>query len=179
MAKVKCAIIGSGNIGTDLMFKLERAPHLDLVALIGIDPESDGLARARERGYEAPANGIDWVRGNPDAVKTIQEIAFAAYTNHPHGMEAGLEATHYYDPPNLTYPFGSYICVVDIDKGTGQVTIRRFVAIDDCGNIINPKIVEGQVHGGLTMGLAPSLYEEISYDEAGNCLGGRCGYQLL
>ncbi|MBU6288462.1 MAG: carbon-monoxide dehydrogenase large subunit [Chloroflexi bacterium] len=127
---------------------------------------------------EADEEDLEWepgkfsVRGNPDAVKTIQEIAFAAYTNHPHGMEAGLEATHYYDPPNLTYPFGSYICVVDIDKGTGQVTIRRFVAIDDCGNIINPKIVEGQVHGGLTMGLAPSLYEEISYDEAGNCLGG-------
>ncbi len=72
-------------------------------------------------------------------------------------MEAGLEAVSYYDPPNLTYPFGSYICVVDLDKGTGEVKIRRFVAIDDCGNIINPMIVEGQIHGGLTMGLAPAL----------------------
>ena len=87
-------------------------------------------------------------------------------------MEAGLEATDYYDPPNLTFPFGSYICVVDIDKGTGQVKIRRFVAIDDCGNIINPMIVDGQIHGGLTMGLAPSLYEEISYDANGNNLAG-------
>jgi len=87
-------------------------------------------------------------------------------------MEAGLEATHYYDPPNLTFPFGSYICVVDIDRGPGQVKIRRFVAIDDCGNIINPMIVQGQVHGGLTMGMAPALLEEISYDEEGNIQGG-------
>ena len=112
------------------------------------------------------------VKGAPDRAKTIQDIAFAAYTNHPAGMEAGLEAVSYYDPPNLTYPFGSYICVVDIDKGTGEVKVRRFVAIDDCGNIINPMIVEGQVHGGLTMGLAPALFEEISYDESGNIQGG-------
>ena len=112
------------------------------------------------------------VKGAPQKAKTIQEIALAAYTNHPPGMEAGLEAVNYYDPPNLTYPFGSYIAVVDIDRGTGAVKLRRFVAIDDCGNIINPMIVEGQVHGGLTMGLAPALFEEISYDEAGNIQGG-------
>ncbi len=68
-------------------------------------------------------------------------------------MEAGLEATFYYDPPNLTFPFGSYICVVDIDRGTGMVKIRRFMAVDDCGNIINPMVVDGQIHGGLTQGL--------------------------
>jgi len=112
------------------------------------------------------------VKGAPGKAKTIQEIAFAAYTNHPQGMEAGLEAVSYYDPPNLTYPFGSYICVVDIDKGTGEVKVRRFVAVDDCGNIINPMIVAGQIHGGLTMGLAPALFEEISYDEQGNVHGG-------
>jgi carbon-monoxide dehydrogenase large subunit len=112
------------------------------------------------------------VRGAPQRSKTIQELAFAAYTNHPPGMEAGLEATTYYDPPNLTFPFGSYICVVDIDRGTGMVKVRRFVAVDDCGNIINPMIVDGQIHGGLTMGLAPALYEEISYDETGNIQGG-------
>jgi len=112
------------------------------------------------------------VKGAPDKVQTIQQLAFAAYTNHPQGMEAGLEAVSYYDPPNLTYPFGSYICVVDIDKGTGEVKVRRFMAVDDCGNIINPMIVEGQIHGGLTMGLAPALYEEISYDEIGNIRGG-------
>jgi len=87
-------------------------------------------------------------------------------------MEAGLEATDYYDPPNLTFPFGSYICVVDIDKATGQVKIRRFVAVDDCGNIINPMIVDGQIHGGLTMGFAPALLESITYDELGNNQAG-------
>jgi carbon-monoxide dehydrogenase large subunit len=112
-----------------------------------------------------------YVKGSPDRKKTIQEISFAAYTNHPQGMEAGLEAVDYYDPPNLTFPFGSYICVVDIDRGTGQVKVRRFVAVDDCGVRINPMIVEGQIHGGLTMGLAPALFEEISYDEYGNIYG--------
>jgi len=112
------------------------------------------------------------VKGAPEKTKTIQEIALAAYTNHPQGMEAGLEAVNYYDPPNLTFPFGSYVCVVDIDRGTGEVKIRRFVAIDDCGNIINPMVVQGQVHGGLTMGMAPALLEEISYDENGNIQGG-------
>jgi aerobic carbon-monoxide dehydrogenase large subunit len=112
------------------------------------------------------------VKGAPQRSKTIQEIAFAAYTNHPQGMEAGLEAVSYYDPPNLTFPFGSYICVVDIDRGTGEVKIRRFVAVDDCGNIINPMIVDGQIHGGLTMGMAPALLEEIGYDAEGNIFGG-------
>jgi carbon-monoxide dehydrogenase large subunit len=112
------------------------------------------------------------VKGAPQKAKTIQDIALAAYTNHPPGMEAGLEAVNYYDPPNLTFPFGSYIAVVDIDRGTGMVTLRRFMAVDDCGNIINPMIVDGQVHGGLTMGLAPALFEEISYDESGNIQGG-------
>jgi aerobic carbon-monoxide dehydrogenase large subunit len=127
---------------------------------------------------EASEEDLEWepgkfsVKGSPDRFKTIQEISLAAYTNHPQGMEAGLEAVDYYDPPNLTFPFGSYICVVDIDKGTGQVKIRRFVAVDDCGNIINPMIVDGQIHGGLTMGLAPALYEEISYDELGNNMAG-------
>ncbi|MGE5837433.1 MAG: molybdopterin cofactor-binding domain-containing protein, partial [Acidobacteriota bacterium] len=127
---------------------------------------------------EANPDDLEWtngafnVKGSPEQKKTIQEIAFAAYTNHPQGMEAGLEGVSYYDPPNLTFPFGSYICVVDIDRGTGEVKIRRFVAVDDCGNIINPMIVEGQVHGGLTMGMAPALFEEISYDEAGNIQGG-------
>ncbi len=127
---------------------------------------------------EVSEEDLDWepgrffIKGVPDRGKTIQDCAFAAYTNHPQGMEAGLEAVHYYDPPNLTFPFGSYICVVDIDKGTGEVHVRRFVAVDDCGNIINPMIVEGQIHGGLTMGLAPALYEELVYDDDGNVLTG-------
>jgi carbon-monoxide dehydrogenase large subunit len=127
---------------------------------------------------EVSADDLEWVdhkfqvKGSPGSAKTMQEIAFAAYTNHPQGMEAGLEAVSYYDPPNLTFPFGAYICVVDIDRGTGMVKIRRFLAIDDCGTVINPMIVEGQIHGGLAMGMAPVLLEEISYDEYGNVRGG-------
>jgi aerobic carbon-monoxide dehydrogenase large subunit len=127
---------------------------------------------------EVSEEDLEWepgkfsVKGAPDRAKTIQELVFAAYTNHPPGMEGGFEATHYYDPPNLTFPFGSYICVVDIDKETGAIHIRRFVAIDDCGTIINPMVVEGQVHGGLTQGLAPAMYEEFVYDEEGTLLNG-------
>jgi carbon-monoxide dehydrogenase large subunit len=134
---------------------------------------------------EVGEDDLEWnvdrfqVKGSPDQAKTIQDIAFAAYTNHPPGMEAGLEATDYYDPPNLTFPFGSYICVVDIDKGTGEVHVRRFVAVDDCGHIINPLVVEGQIHGGLTMGLAPALYEEIVYDAAGQNLSGTLADYLV
>jgi carbon-monoxide dehydrogenase large subunit len=134
---------------------------------------------------EAAEEDLEWergkffVKGSPDRAKTIQEIAFAAYTNHPQGMEAGLEAVDYYDPPNLTFPFGSYIAVVDIDRGTGQVHVRRFVAVDDCGVRINPMIVEGQVHGGLTMGMAPAFFEEIAYDENGNIRGGNFMEYLL
>jgi carbon-monoxide dehydrogenase large subunit len=83
--------------------------------------------------------------------KTMTELAFAAYNNVPSGMEPGLEAVSYYDPPNMTYPFGA---VVDIDVDTGVTEIRRFYALDDCGTRINPMIIEGQVHGGLTEALA-------------------------
>jgi len=127
---------------------------------------------------EAAPDDLEWtngkftVKGSPDRSKSIQDIAFAAYTNFPAGMEMGLEAVDYYDPPNFTYPFGSYICVVDIDKATGEVKIRRFVAVDDCGNIINPMIVDGQIHGGLAMGFAPAMLEAINYDELGNNLAG-------
>jgi aerobic carbon-monoxide dehydrogenase large subunit len=127
---------------------------------------------------EASEEDLEWepgkffVKGTPARAKTIQEIAFAAYTNIPPGLEAGLEAVDYYDPPNLTFPFGTYICAVDIDKGTGEVKVRRFVAVDDCGNIINPMIVEGQIHGGLTEGLAIAFMQQIDYDESGNVQGG-------
>jgi carbon-monoxide dehydrogenase large subunit len=127
---------------------------------------------------EASPDDLEWVdhqfqvKGAPERAKTMADIAFAAYTNHPQGMEAGLEGISYYDPPNLTFPFGAYACVVDIDRGTGQVKIRRFLAVDDCGNIINPMIVDGQIHGGLTMGMAPALLEAITYDEMGNMQQG-------
>ena len=109
-------------------------------------------------------------KGLPGKSVSMKDIAFAAYTNVPEGMEPGLEATYYYDPPNLTFPHGAYICVVDIDKGTGAVKVRRFLAVDDCGTVINPMIVEGQVHGGLTEGFAIAFMQEIPFDEEGNCL---------
>jgi carbon-monoxide dehydrogenase large subunit len=124
-------------------------------------------------------NGKYYVKGSPDRSKTIQEIAFAAYSNLPEGMEAGLEGVHYYDPPNMTYPFGTYAVVVDIDKGTGQIKVRRMVAVDDCGVRINPMIVEGQIHGGLTEGFGIAFMELITFDAEGNCLGSNFMDYLL
>jgi carbon-monoxide dehydrogenase large subunit len=123
--------------------------------------------------------GKFYVKGYPDKYKTIQEVALAAYTNPPPNIEAGLEAVTYYNPPNMTFPFGAYICVVNIDKGTGQIKIRRFVAVDDCGNIINPVIVDGQIMGALTMGFGTSFMEEIRYDENGNIFGGSFAEYLI
>ena len=127
--------------------------------------------------FEADAADIEFdhgrffVKGSPDNVKTIQDVAFAAYTNLPDGMEAGLEGVTYYDPPNMTFPFGTYVVVVDIDSGTGQVKVRRMVAVDDCGVRINPMIVDGQIHGGLTEGFGIAFMELITFDDDGNCIG--------
>jgi aerobic carbon-monoxide dehydrogenase large subunit len=121
------------------------------------------------------------VKGDPTMSKTIQEIALAAHgpLELPEGVEGHLDASCVYDPPNLTYPYGAYICVVDVDAGTGAVKVRRFVAVDDCGTRINPTIVEGQIHGGLADGIGMALMEVIAFDEEGNCLGGSfMDYQL-
>jgi carbon-monoxide dehydrogenase large subunit len=109
------------------------------------------------------------VKGAPDKAKAIGEIAFSAWTAHnlPDGTEPGLEATYVFDPPNFTYPSGSHICVIEVDTETGETEIVRYVAVDDCGTIINPTIVEGQVHGGVAQGIAEALYEEAVYDENG------------
>ncbi|MFD6563659.1 aerobic carbon-monoxide dehydrogenase large subunit [Micromonospora profundi] len=113
------------------------------------------------------------VAGDPGRSVTIQDIAMRAHGagDLPDGIEGGLEAQICYNPSNLTYPHGAYICVVDIDPGTAQVTVRRFIAVDDCGTRINPMIIEGQVHGGLTDGVGMALMEMIAFDEDGNCLG--------
>jgi carbon-monoxide dehydrogenase large subunit len=124
-------------------------------------------------------HGKFFVRGSPSKSKTIQDVAFAAYTNLPDGLEAGLEGVTYYDPPNMTFPFGTYLVVVDIDRGTGQVKVRRMVAVDDCGVRINPMIVEGQIHGGLTEGFGIAFMELITFDEEGNCLGSNFTDYLL
>ncbi len=114
------------------------------------------------------------VTGDRSTSVTIQEIARKAHGagDLPEGVEGGLEAQICYNPDNLTYPFGAYICVVDIDPGTAQVKVRRFVAVDDCGTRINPMIIEGQVHRGLTDGVGMALMEMIAFDADGNCLGG-------
>jgi carbon-monoxide dehydrogenase large subunit len=115
--------------------------------------------------------GKFYVKGSPARSKTIQEAAFAAYTNLPEGMEPGLEGVTYYDPPNMTFPFGTYAVVVDVDKGTGQVKVKRMVAVDDCGVRINPMIVEGQIQGGLTEGFGIAFMQLITFDDDGNCIG--------
>jgi carbon-monoxide dehydrogenase large subunit len=114
------------------------------------------------------------VKGDPSKSVTIQDIAMRAHGagDLPEGVEGGLEAQICYNPSNLTYPFGAYICVVDIDPGTAEVKVRRFIAVDDCGTQINPMIVEGQVHGGLTDGVGMALMQMISFDDDGNCLSG-------
>ncbi len=129
---------------------------------------------------EVSADDLEWekgrwfVRGDPDLGRTIAEIALAAHSDLelPDGVEGHLDASCVYNPPNLTYPCGAYICVVDVDPGTGKVSVRRFVAVDDCGVRINPMIVEGQIHGGLADGVGMALMEVIAFDLGGNCLGG-------
>jgi carbon-monoxide dehydrogenase large subunit len=120
------------------------------------------------------ADGKFFVKGSPDKAKTIQDIALMANIawNMPAGVESGLEASMFYDPPNFTYPFGSHVAVVEVDPETGQIDLKRYVALDDCGPQINPVIVEGQVHGGVAQGLGQALWEEAVYDDAGQLVTG-------
>lgn len=118
--------------------------------------------------------GKAYVKGSPDKAKTIQEIALSAALGYdlPAGMEPFLDDTAYYDPPNCTYPFGTHICVVEVDAETGQVKIVRYVAVDDVGKVINPMIVDGQVHGGIVQGIGQALWEGAVYDENGQLTTG-------
>ena len=134
---------------------------------------------------EASEDDLEWergrffVKGAPDRSKTIQDVAFAAYTNLPDDVEAGLEGVHYYDPPNMTYPFGTYAVVVEVDRGTGAWKVQRMVAVDDCGVRINPMIVEGQIMGGLAEGFGIAAMQLITFDEDGNCIGSNFMDYLL
>src|SRR6476659_5327844 len=121
------------------------------------------------------------VKGDPTASVTIQDIAMRAHGagDLPDGIEGGLDAEVCYNPENLTYPYGAYFCVVDIDPGTAVVKVRRFIAVDDCGTRINPMIIEGQVHGGITDGIGMALMEMIAFDSTGNCLGASLMDYLL
>jgi len=112
------------------------------------------------------------VRGSPQRTVSFPDVARAAYKGAklPPGTDPGLEATHFFAPPDRVFPFGTHICVVEVDPDTGEVAIRRYVAVDDCGNILNPLLVAGQVHGGIAQGLAQALYEEAIYDQEGQLL---------
>jgi aerobic carbon-monoxide dehydrogenase large subunit len=134
-----------------------------LIAATMLETRPEDLAWEKGRWY---------VKGDPEKGAMIEEIAQRAYSGEamPEGMEGGLDAQVIYDPPNLTYPYGAYIAVVDIDPDTAQVTVRRFIAVDDCGVRINPMIVDGQIHGGLAEGIGIALMELISFDQEGNCL---------
>ena len=136
-----------------------------IVASAMLEVSPDDLAWEKGRWF---------VAGDPEAGKSIQDIAMAAHSSLelPEGVEGHLDASCVYNPPNLTFPFGAYICVVDADSGTGQVKVRDFVAVDDCGVRINPMIVEGQVHGGLADGIGMALMQVMAFDEDGNHLGG-------
>ncbi|VAW38026.1 Aerobic carbon monoxide dehydrogenase (quinone), large chain, partial [hydrothermal vent metagenome] len=119
-------------------------------------------------------NGNFHVKGSPDKAKAFGEIAFAAYTAHslPEGMEPGLEEDCYYDPANFTFPNSAHIAQVGIDKETGEVTIEKYFAVDDVGNVINPMIVRGQVIGGIAQGVGQALWEEVRYDDQGQLITG-------
>jgi len=128
-------------------------------------------ASVEDMDYE---DGKFFVKGSPDKAKTIQDIALMANVawNMPEGMEAGLEATTFYDPPNFVFPYGAHLAVVEVDAATGHVELTGYTALDDCGPQINPVIVEGQVHGGIVQGVGQALWEGAAYDESGQLVTG-------
>jgi carbon-monoxide dehydrogenase large subunit len=123
---------------------------------------------------EAKVEYASGVFSGPEASLTLKEVAFAAWAAHnlPAGLEPGLEATYVYDPPNFSWPSGAHVAVVEVDTETGAVELLRYIAVDDVGTVVNPTIVEGQIHGGIAQGVAQALYEEAIYDEDGNLLTG-------
>lgn len=131
------------------------------------------LLEAAEEDIEFK-DGKFQVKGSPETGKSLGEVSIAAYLahNYPSDLEPGLEAQSFYDPSNFTWPFGTHIAVVEVDAETGQIDLQRYIAVDDCGNVINPLLAEGQVHGGITQGLAQALYEGAVYDEQGQLVTG-------
>ena len=119
-------------------------------------------------------DGTFSVKGAPDRSTTLQDVALQAYLAHniPDDVEPGLEATTFYDPPNFVFPFGTHVAVVEVDADTGKVELKRYVACDDVGNVINPMIVDGQLHGGIAQGVGQALYEGAVYDDAANLVSG-------
>ena len=150
-----------------LLESTEQAERWGRFSFIGRNPSRTFVVRGRHVEW---TDGAFRVKGAPDKAKTIPQLAFSAWTAHslPKGTEPHLNGTAVYDPPNFTWPGGAHVCVVEVDVETGQTTIVDYVGVDDCGTIINPMIVEGQVHGGIAQGVAEALYEEAVYDDEGN-----------
>jgi carbon-monoxide dehydrogenase large subunit len=147
------------------------------VAVVGACDKVIEKAKTIAAGLlEVSADDLEWtpgrwsVRGDPEQGRTIGEIALATFAAHnlPDGVEPSLDSESTYDPNNFSFPHGTHLCAVEVDTETGQVTIRSYVAVDDVGVVINPQIVEGQVHGGIAQGIAQALYEEAVYDADGN-----------
>lgn len=152
-------------------------------ASVGAEALARAIEKVKEKArviaaheLEVAEDDLEWsdgalrVKGAPDKARTIPDIATTAWQAHalPPGVEPVLEGTAVFDPPNFTWPAGTHVCVVEVDTETGATDIVRYVAVDDCGRVINPMIVDGQVHGGVAQGVAEALYEEAIYDEAGN-----------
>jgi len=143
-----------------------------------IEKVKEKARKIAAHGLEAAEDDLEYVegrfrvKGSPDRGMTIQDVVGAAWTaaDLPEGVEPGLEATTFFDPPNFVFPFGCHVCVTEVDTETGKVAIRRYLAVDDCGRVINPMIVDGQVHGGVAQSIGQALYEETVYDEDGQCL---------
>ncbi len=165
---------GAGTYGSRSAAVGGTAIHL------GVDKIKDKAKRLAAHLLEAAEadmvyeDGKIFVRGAPDNAKTFGEVALASYlaASLPEGMEPGLEATSFFDPPNFTWPFGTHAAVVEVDGDTGDVKLLRYVAVDDVGNVINPMIVDGMVHGGIAQGVGQALQEEAVYDDQGQLLTG-------
>jgi carbon-monoxide dehydrogenase large subunit len=158
----RSAAVGGVAVHNSVQKVIEKAKRLG-AHMLEANPE--------DMVYEA---GKVYVKGTPSKAKTIQEIALQAAVAYslPPGMEPFLDETAYYDPPNCTFPFGTHVCIVEVDKATGQVQVKRYIAVDDVGKVINPMIVDGQVQGGIAQGLAQALYERAVYDDNGQLITG-------
>jgi aerobic carbon-monoxide dehydrogenase large subunit len=163
-------------------------------ASVGAEALARAVAKVRDKArtiaaheLEVAEDDLDWtdgafqVKGAPDKARTIPELAASAWHAHalPDGMEPMLEGTAVFDPPNFTWPGGTHVCVVEVDTETGRTEVVKYVAVDDCGNVINPMIVDGQVHGGVAQGIAEALYEEARYDESGNLMSSSMTQYLV
>jgi len=156
-------------------------------AAVGGAAVYSAIAKIKEKGkkiaahlLEASEGDIDYddgkffVKGSPGRSKTFQDVALMAYLAHnlPKGLEPGLEATSFWDPPNFVFPFGTHLAAVEVEPDTGRVKILRYVAVDDVGRVINPMIVDGMVHGGIAQGVAQALWEYAAYDQGGQLVTG-------